>query len=156
MNMRQIRFDDIAALRGMISEEFGAWSPEVEVTQPTINRFADLTADHQWIHVDVERARTGPFGGTIAHGFLTLALMPKYKPPLSFEIVGESCRVNYGCESYRLLAPVLAGSRLRAHGRLMDVREHKHGTLLVRELVAYVVGNERPSLIYKGMLLYRP
>jgi acyl dehydratase len=154
--MQQIRFDDIPALRQAISEEFGPWGPQVEVTQAMINRFADLTADHQWIHVDVERARNGPFGGPVAHGLLTLALMPKIRPPQDFQVVGEGSRVHYGCESFRFLAPVPAGGTLRAHSRLRQVREHARGTLLTSELVVYVVGNERPSLVYNGMLLYQP
>ena len=122
--MRQIRFDDIASLREHVGDEFGPWGPEVEVTQALINRFADLTHDHQWIHVDVERARKGPFGAPVAHGFLTLTLSAKYQPPLPFEVIGESSRVNYGCTSYRFLDPVPAGSKLRARMRLMEVREH--------------------------------
>ena len=75
--MEDIRFDDIAALKSKISDTFGDWSDPIEVTQDMINRFAELTGDHQWIHVDVERAkRESPFGGTIAHGFLTLSLLP--------------------------------------------------------------------------------
>ncbi|MEQ1704323.1 MAG: MaoC family dehydratase, partial [Ilumatobacteraceae bacterium] len=122
--MTSIRFDDIEALRAMISDEFGEWGPRVEVTQAVIDRFADLTDDHQWIHVDTERAAAGPFGATIAHGFLILALMPSYRPPLQFEITGERSRVNYGCESFRFLAPVRSGSVLHARTRLADIREH--------------------------------
>ena len=88
--------------------------------------------------------------------FLILALMPSYRPPLGFDVVGERSRVNYGCESYRFLAPVPAGSSLHARGRLVDVREHAHGTLLVQELQVHVVGSDKPSLVYTGMLLYRP
>ena len=154
--MRSLRFEDLDHLRGEITDEFGPWGPEVTVTQEMINRFADLTGDHQWIHVDVERARSGPFGGAIAHGFFVLALIARMYPPLSFDIVGESSRVNYGAESYRFLAPVPSGSTLHARSRLIDVREHAQGTILVQEHVAHILGNERPSLVYKGMLLHRP
>ncbi len=152
----EIRFDDLDGLRAQIGDDFGAWGPQCPVPQDVIDRFADMTADHQWIHVDTERAKAGPYGSTIAHGFLILALMPSYRPPLAFDVVGERSRVNYGCESYRFLAPVPAGSSLHARGRLVDVREHAHGTLLVQELQVHVVGSDKPSLVYTGMLLYRP
>lgn len=154
--MTSVRFDDLEALHARISDEFGPWGPPVEVTQAIIDRFADLTEDHQWIHVDVERAANGPFGGTIAHGLLTVALMPRYRPPLTFDIVGEGSRVNYGSESFRFLAPVRSGTTLHARMRLAGVREHSNGTLLVQELMVSVVGAERPSLMYTGLLLYRP
>jgi acyl dehydratase len=156
MNTRQVRFDDVKTLRELISEEFGPWGPDVTVTQEMINRFADLTADHQWIHVDVERAKKGPFGVPIAHGFLTLGLMAKLQPKLRFDVVGEGSRVHYGCENFRFLVPVPAGATLHARTRLTKVREHEQGTLLIKELSAHIVGNDRPSLVYNGMLLYRP
>lgn len=151
----RIRFDDHEALRARVGEELGEPGPVVEVSQATIDRFADLTADHQWIHVDVDRATRGPFGGPIAHGFLTVALMPRYRPPLSFDVVGEGSRVNYGCDSFRFLDPVPAGSSLQARSRLVDVRAHREGTILAQELVVGVVGGDRPSLVYTGLLLYR-
>jgi acyl dehydratase len=154
--MRQIRFDDLPALREMVGSDFGSWGPQLEVTQQMINTFAELTGDHQWIHVDVERARKGPFGAPIAHGFLTLALMPKVRPPHPFEVTGEGSRVHYGSEGFRFLAPVPAGSILHARIRLLDAREHDRGTLLVSELALHIVGSDRPSLVYKGMLLYLP
>src|SRR5262249_49917035 len=72
--VKQIRYDDLDALRALISDEYGPWGPEFEVTQELIDDFADLTGDHQWIHVDPERAKDGPFGAPIAHGLLTLAI----------------------------------------------------------------------------------
>jgi len=78
--METIRFDDVEKLRSKISQEFSAWSKPIEVTQEKINRFADVTGDHQWIHIDVERARReSPFGGPVAHGFLTLSLLPAFE-----------------------------------------------------------------------------
>lgn len=154
--MAEVRFDDIDELLRHRSDEPGPWGPQVEVTQATIDRFADLTDDHQYIHVDPEKAKEGPFGTTVAHGLLTIALMASYRPPLDIAIVGEGSRVNYGCESFRFLAPVPAGSALHARARLVDARPHAAGTIVVQELVVHVVGNERPSLIYTGLLLYRP
>ena len=126
------------------------------MTQEMINEFAELTDDHQWIHVDVERARSGPFGGPIAHGLLTVSLMPRIAPPMGFELVGYGAIVNYGCEGFRFLVPVRAGSTIRAHSRLLDVRKHERGSLLATELAVHVAGNDRPSLVYKGLLLYTP
>ena len=155
--MRQIRFDDISGLKEMTSTEFGPWGAQLEITQNMINAFADLTGDHQWIHVDIERAREGPFGTPIAHGMLTVAMLPRVRPPYrNFQVVGEGSRVHYGAESFRFLAPVPAGSTLHAHSRLIDVRKRERGTLLVMESAVHVVGGERPSLVYNGMLLYLP
>ena len=93
--MESIRFDDIDKLRSKISDNFGGWGPEVEVTQDMIDKFAALTGDHQWIHVDVERAkRESPFGQTIAHGFLTLSLIPVLRPRSEFQIVGFGNATN--------------------------------------------------------------
>ncbi|HWL44922.1 MAG TPA: MaoC family dehydratase [Ilumatobacter sp.] len=156
MSAPTIRFDDEAGLRARISDEYGEWGPQTRITQAVIDRFADLTDDHQWIHVDTERAKDGPFGTTIAHGFLILAMLPRVRPSLGFEVTGESSRVNYGAESYRFLAPVPAGSTLHARGRLVDVRMRPQGTLLVSELMVGVVGAERPSALYTGMLLHKP
>jgi acyl dehydratase len=152
----ELRFDDVDGLRSQISEEHGDWGPRLTIDQDLVDWFADLTADHQWIHVDVERAAEGPYGGTIAHGDLILALMPAVRPGPGFDIVGETSRVNYGAESYRFLAPVRVGSTIHGRMRLVDVRERPQGTLIVQELDLRVVDAPKPSLLYTGMLLYRP
>ncbi len=156
--MKEIRFDDIDALRAEISEEYGPWSPSIEVTQNMIDGFAELTGDRQWIHVDVDRAkRESPYGGTIAHGFLTLSLMPAMRPPASkYRIIGYGTASNYGSDGFRFLDPVPAGCQLQARARLVDVDAKPKGTLLTTEHVFQVVGNERPSLIYKMLVMYRP
>jgi acyl dehydratase len=155
--MREIRFDDIERLRAEKSEQFGGWSAEVEVTQAMIQAFADLTGDHQWIHVDVERARReSPFGGTIAHGFLTLALVGRMRPPAAFAIIGYGSAMNYGAEGLRFLAPVPSGSRLHARMRLCDVEARPKGTLTSSEVAIHVVGNDKPSLLYRALVLYQP
>ena len=104
--MAEYRFDDIDGLTAAISPEFGEWGPAIEFTQDMINGFAELTGDRQWIHIYVERAKKdSPFGGPIAHGFLTLALVPKLNPAL-VEIVGHGNATNYGSEGLRFLVPV--------------------------------------------------
>jgi len=153
--MTEIRFDDIEGLRARIRDEYGGWGPQIQVTQEMIDRFADLTRDRQWIHVDVERAqRESPFGGPIAHGFLTLSLVPALQPRDELQIVGHVNVTNYGCDGLRFLAPVAAGSTLHARTRLVAVEAKRQGTLLNVETAVHVVGNERPALVYKGLTLY--
>src|ERR1700722_2658067 len=105
--------DEFAAAKG---EELGESSWH-EITQEQVNAFADATGDHQWIHVDTERAAAGPFGGTIAHGMLTLSLLSAFMPQL-IRVDGVAMVINYGLNKVRFPAPVPAGSRLRATSRL--------------------------------------
>jgi len=150
----EIPFNDIDAINANISDDFGAWGNEVEVTQEMINGFADITGDHQWIHVDVERATAeSPFGGPIAHGFLTLSLLPTVSvQPVT--LTGISGAINYGAEGLRFLSPVPAGSTVHARGRLLGAKAHKMGTLLTTEDAVHVVGSEKPALLYKMQVLY--
>ena len=139
-----------------LGQELGP-SEWLTVTQEMIDKFAEATGDHQWIHVDVERARRdGPFGTTIAHGFLTLSLLGKLRPPQPFKLVGWANVLNYGSDGLRFLAPVPSGSRIHARQRLADVQPKKNGTIIVNEMAVHVVGAEKPSLLYKGMVLYQP
>jgi len=155
--MREIRFDDVEGLRAMISEQHSAWGPDMEVTQDMINRFADLTGDHQWIHVDVERCkRESPFGGPIAHGFLTLSLLPKLRARTDYAIVGSGNAVNYGADKLRFLAPVPAGAKLHARSRLMSVDPKPKGTMIKQEVQVGIVGQEVPAIIYEMIVLYNP
>jgi acyl dehydratase len=155
--MEQIRFDDIAALQGRASEEFGPWGPEVEVTQDMINKFADLTGDHQWIHVDVERAKKeSPFGAPIAHGFLTLSMIPVLRPAATFQITGYGNATNYGSDKLRFVSPVPAGSKVRARSRLVAVEAKPKGTQVTSEIAVHVAGSDRPALTYTMLVLYHP
>jgi acyl dehydratase len=153
----QIPFDDIDRLRTKISDEFGPWSQPLEVTQPMINQFADLTGDHQWIHVDPERAkRESPFGQAIAHGFLTLSLLPAMKREPDWIPTGFGNATNYGANKLRFVAPVPAGSKVHSRARLTGVEVHKRGTQVTQELQVNVVGSEKPALIYEMVVLYHP
>jgi hypothetical protein len=148
-----IHMDDIDAINAAASDEFGDWGPEVEVTQDMINDFADLTGDHQWIHVDIEKANAGPFGGPIAHGFLTLSLLPAISPqPIVPE--GISGAINYGADKLRFLAPVPAGSKVHARARLVKAEKKATGTLVTTETAVNVVGNDKPSVLYQMLVLY--
>jgi acyl dehydratase len=157
--MEEIAFDDIPALQKRISEEWGDWGNEIEVSQQMINGFAELTGDHQWIHVDVERCKKeSPFGGPIAHGFLTLSLLPRLgrsDGERKWGIVGYANAVNYGAEKLRFLSPVPAGAKIHSHSRLVDVQETPKGTRVVNEVAVHVVGSERPALLYRSILLYQ-
>jgi len=155
--MQDIRFDDVAGFEATISEDFGPWGPEVEVSQQMINQFAELTGDRQWIHIDVERAvKESPFGGPIAHGFLTLSLVPNLNPRAAFRVVGHGNATNYGSDGFRFLTPVPASSKLHAHSRTIAVEGKPKGTVLTTETAIHVVGNDRPALIYKGLVMYNP
>ena len=155
--MEEIRFDDIAKLRTKISDTHGGWSEAVEVTQEMINKFADLTGDHQWIHVDVERAtRESPFKRPIAHGFLTLSLLPAMKREPEWKITGFGNATNYGANKLRFVSPVPAGAKIHSRGRLVGVEAHPKGTQVTQEIVVHVVGSDRPALIYEMIVLYHP
>ena len=110
-------FQNLSELAGCAGEEI-AISEWLTVTQQQVNLFADATGDHQWIHVDTEKAAAGPFGETIAHGYLTLSLLPKFFKS-SFEVIESRMGVNYGLNKVRFMAPVPVGSRLRAHMKLL-------------------------------------
>jgi len=155
--VEQIRFDDIDALKARISDEYGDWGKEMTITQEMIDQFADLTGDHQWIHVDVERAKKeSPFGAPIVHGFFTLALLPYLHGRQAWAVTGYGNATNYGADGLRFLAPVPAGSTVHARSRLIDVQAKPKGTLVTNETAVHVVGSERPALIYKGLTLYNP
>jgi acyl dehydratase len=116
--MRRMKtFESLSELAACVGQEV-AVSDWITITQEQVNRFADATGDHQWIHVDPERARQGPFGTPIAHGFLTLSLLPRFFET-SFDVRGSRMGVNYGLNKVRFTAPVPVGSRLRARMSLL-------------------------------------
>ena len=157
--MEKIRFDDIASLEKCVSEEFGPWSQPMEITQKTIDDFAELTGDRQWIHLDVERCKKeSPFGTTIAHGFLTLSLLPKLSAGTAdaFAVTGYGNATNYGAEGLRFLSPVPAGSKVHARRRLTAVEATPKGTKVVSQVAIHVVGSERPALLIDSIILYQP
>jgi acyl dehydratase len=155
--MQEIRFDDIEALNARASDEFGPFGEQIEVTQEMINQFADITGDHQWIHVDVERSKKeSPFGQPIAHGFLTLSLLPTLRAPSDYRIVGYGNATNYGADKLRFISPVPAGSVVHAHSRLIKAEAKPKGTQVTQEIAVHVVGNDRPALLYTMLVLYHP
>lgn len=154
--MEQIQFDDIATLESKVSEEFGEFGKQVEVSQKMINQFADVTGDHQWIHVDVERAKKeSPYKTPIAHGFLTLSLLPHVQSQ-PFEVVGSGNAVNYGSDKLRFLAPVTAGSKIHCRTRVASVEAKAKGTRVELMTEIHVVGQDVPALIYSEIMLFMP
>ncbi|WP_432958210.1 MaoC family dehydratase [Micromonospora haikouensis] len=122
------------------------------VSQDQVDMFADATDDHQWIHVDPERARTGPFGAPIAHGFLTLSLAVPFWTEL-LEVKGVSTKVNYGLDRVRFPAPVAVGSRVRMRATVVEVTEVRGGYQLVVDQTIDIEGGAKPAVVARG--LYR-
>jgi len=125
-----------------------------QVTQEQINQFADSTKDHQWIHVDPEKAAKGPFGKTIAHGFLTLSLLPffSYQVPLKFE--GSQMSINYGLDKVRFLNPVISGSKIRDRIVLSALEEKPGNRLLVTQThTIEIEGQEKPACIAEALAM---
>ena len=134
-------------LQGLIGREVGV-SRWFEVTQARIDAFADCTEDWQFIHVDPDKAAATPFGGTIAHGFLTLSLASAMSYDAVAPLEGVAMGVNYGFDKLRFLAPVLAGSRVRGRFRLLSAEEKGNGRwLLKHELTVEIEGGDKPALI---------
>lgn len=153
--MKQYRFDDVEALQELVSAEFGPWSAEVEVTQELIDRYADISGDHYWIHTDPERCKTqSPFGTTIAHGFLTLTLLPKMQGAPAYEITGYNNILNYGSDKLRFTGAVPVGSRIHSRHRVKSIERQQKGTRFTIETNVHVVGQERPALIYELVIIY--
>ncbi|WP_020415680.1 MaoC family dehydratase [Amycolatopsis sp. ATCC 39116] len=130
----------------------GEW---LEVTQDRVDCFADATGDHQWIHVDPERAATGPFGTTIAHGFLTLSLVPLLTEGI-VRVEGFSAAVNYGCNKVRFPAHVPVGSRIRAGVELVSVERAAAGALSTTRVTVELDGSEKPVCVADTLTLMIP
>jgi acyl dehydratase len=132
------------------------YSDWLEITQERVNRFADATGDHQWIHVDPARAQSGPFGGTIAHGYLTLSLVNLFLPQI-VEVRGISMGVNYGADKLRFPAPVRVGARVRGGGELLKVEEVKGGAVQATVRVTVEIeGGDRPGCVVETISRYLP
>lgn len=142
------------ALLDAVGEQLGA-SDWLEIDQQRINTFADATGDHQWIHVDPERAKDGPFGACIAHGYLTLSLVNLFLPQI-IDVQGISMGVNVGCEKIRFPAAVPVGSRVRGVGELISAEEMKGGVQSVVRVTVELEGSERPACVVDTISRYFP
>ena len=145
-----IKAKDLASLIGQDLEP-SSW---LEITQQRVNQFADATNDHQFIHVDPEKASQTPFGGPIAHGFLTLSLVPFLTAEKSKTIDGLVMGINYGSDKVRFLNPVRVGSRIRARQKFLEVTEKNPGQWMTKTLVTIEIENvEKPALIAESIAM---
>ena len=144
-----LKLNGLDEVKAHIGEELGV-SEWHEVTQEDINKFAEVTGDDYWIHLDVERAKNGPFGGTIAHGYYTLSLAPRFAYTLvNYE--GFSFGVNYGCNRVRFPAPMPVGDKVRMRMKLAKVEEIPGGAQITTELTFEREGGEKPVCVAESL-----
>jgi len=140
-------------LKGYVGQETGV-SDWFKIDQDRINQFADVTVDHQFIHVDAEAAAKTPFGTTIAHGFLTLSMLTHLASDAMLGVEGTVMGVNYGCDKVRFLSPVKVDSEIRARVKLVDVQEKANGRLLIKSEIKMEIKDERhPALIAEWLTM---
>ena len=145
---------DLSRMADLVGSHVG-FSQWHEVTQEQVNGFAEATLDYQWLHVDVERARTGPFGGCIAHGYLTLSLGPRLLEDI-LEVQGSSRTLNYGLNRVRFPTPVAVGSRVRLGAELASVEEVTGSLQAVFSFTFEVEGHEKPACFAEAVFRYYP
>jgi acyl dehydratase len=144
-------FTDMDQLAAAVGQELGT-SDWFEIDQERVDLFADATDDHQWIHVDQERAAAGPFGGTIAHGYLTLSLIPALSHSI-FAIETDGPRLNYGLNKVRFPSPVKVGSKVRAHATLAELVDVPAGKQLVVRYTIEIEGEDKPACVAETVVL---
>jgi acyl dehydratase len=155
MNPTEPTVVQLADLPGLVGKTLGPTAP-LEITQDRVNLFADATGDHQWIHVDPERARAeSPFGGPIAHGYLTLSLVNMFLPQL-LEVQGASMGVNVGVDKVRFPSPVAVGAEVSATAEVVSVDEVKGGFQSVVRVTVTVVGATKPSCVVDTVSRFFP
>jgi acyl dehydratase len=146
--------DDLDELAGLTGQELGT-SDWLEIDQARVDAFAEATGDHQWIHVDVERAAAGPFGGTIAHGYLTLSLIP-YLGSQVFALETPGAKLNYGVNKVRFPSPLPVGSRIRSHVTMGEVTALPAGTQLTLRHTVEIEGQAKPACVAETVVLLLP
>jgi acyl dehydratase len=145
-------FEHPADLASAVGRHLG-YSDWLEITQERINLFADATGDHQWIHVDPERARSGPFGACIAHGYLTLSLVNVFLPQI-LDVRGIRLGINYGADRLRFPAPVKVGARIRGAGELLKVEDVKGGVQATVRITVEIEASDRPACVVDTISRY--
>jgi len=146
--------DDLDELAALTGEELGT-SDWLQIDQDRVNAFAEATGDHQWIHVDVERAASGPFGGTIAHGYLTLSLIP-FLGAQVFALETPGAKLNYGVNKVRFPSPLPVGSRIRAHVKVVDVADVPAGKQVTFGWAIEIEGGTKPACVAETVVLLLP
>ena len=147
-------FETPAHLLAAVGQHLG-YSDWLEIDQQRIDLFAEATGDHQWIHVDPQRAADGPFGTTIAHGYLTLSLANLFLPQI-MQVNNISMGVNYGCEKVRFPAAVPVGSQVRGGGELISAQEVKGGVQVVVRMTIEIQGSDRPACVIDTISRFFP
>lgn len=148
-------FANLQELTSAVGRHLG-YSDWLEIDQERIDKFADATGDHQWIHVDPERARKGPFGRCIAHGYLTQSLVSYFLPQI-LRVEGISMGVNYGADRLRFPAPVPVGSRIRAGAELLEAAPQKDGSVQAKfRVTVEIEGSEKPGCVIDMIARYYP
>lgn len=145
-------FNDLGELVAAQGSELGP-TDWMEITQERVNVFADATDDHQWIHVDPDKAASGPFGGTIAHGLLTLALVPHFSHQL-YSVKGISLAVNYGYDKVRFINPVKVGARIRARAVLSAVKQLEGAAQTTMTVTVEIEGADKPAAVVEQIIRY--
>ncbi len=141
-----LRFDNLDSVLAAVGQDLGH-TDWLTISQQRIQQFADATGDQQWIHVDPQRAASGPFGACVAHGFLTLSLANKFLPEL-IEYQRLKMGVNYGCEKVRFPAPVRVGARIRGHGLVVAAEPVKgDGVQVIVRITVEIEGQEKPGCV---------
>ncbi len=144
----------VSELKSYIGKDLGH-SEWITIDQQRVNQFAECTGDHQFIHIDEEKAKQTPFGGTIAHGFLSLSLIPALSAGLLIRPEGLKMAVNYGLDSLRFIQPVRVGSRVRLNVTVLDVTEKNPGQWLIKARnTLEIEGVDKPAFIAEGLSLY--
>jgi acyl dehydratase len=144
-----VEFESPEALHRAVGTHLG-FSDWVEITQERIDRFADATGDHQWIHVDPERAKHGPFGTTIAHGYLTLSITNRFLPAL-LRVPSAKLGLNYGANKVRFPAPVPVGSRIRMGAEIIDVQDVPGGVQVTTRNTVEIEGGDKPACVVEAV-----
>jgi acyl dehydratase len=147
-------FNGIDELKKAVGEHLGH-SDWHTVTQEKVNQFADATGDHQWIHVDTEKAKSGPFGGTIAHGYMTLSLIPMLNAQI-YRVEGLSMGINYGTNKVRFPTPVPVGSRVRAGAEVVEVNDIPQGAQAVVRTTIEVEDTDKPACVADSVVVLVP
>jgi len=145
-------FQSAAELRAAVGKHLGH-SEWLRIDQERIDRFAEATGDHQWIHVDPERAKSGPFGATIAHGYLTLSITNNFLPQL-VRVPTAKLGINYGANKLRFPAPVKVGSRVRCGAELLEVSDVPGGVQVIVRLTVEVEGGDKPACVVESIGRY--
>ncbi len=145
-------FEGLAEFAAARGSQFGP-TEWMEITQDRVNLFADATDDHQWIHVDPEKAANGPFGGTIAHGLLTLSLLPHFSHQL-YRVDNIAMAINYGYNKVRFITPVKVGAKVRARGELTAVNQLNGAVQATTTITVEIEGSEKPAAVAESIVRF--